>query len=349
MSGLPSSRFALTIALGLSVLLGFAMPLGEALIATPAAAHAAPLLPQNSGGALATEPASATGTIDPSTGGSEGGTAVKITLAEAPGLTAVAAGDGFGLALTSGGEVAAWGAGALGQLGDGGNADSLTPVLLGASAFAGQRVTGLAAGAATAYALTSEGAVYAWGAGERGELTSGAQHAASPVPIAQSVFGGEKVTQLAAAGQRGYGLTESGAVYAWGAGAAPAAIAGVADAASIAAAGDALLVLTSAGEVLSVNADAVITVPGVGLDGAAIAVAASDDSFGLLTDAGSVFRWVADGDPAQVGGISGATQLVGGGDALLAGSGAAVWRLAGGWACRAGGSDRPCGRHPWDA
>ena len=149
------------IALSLSVLVGFAMPVGDSLIAsTPATAveSARDAVPVDEAAtAEITSSRAVTGSLDPATGPAEGGTFTTVTVDEAPAFVAVAAGDGFGLALTSDGEVATWGAGDRGQLGDGAGADSLTPVLLAADAFDGERIDAVSAGSQTAYALTDGG------------------------------------------------------------------------------------------------------------------------------------------------------------------------------------------------
>ena len=81
-----------------------------------------------------------TGTVSPDTGSVSGGETVTITLAEAPQITQSAHGADFGLATTSTGEVTAWGGGEAGQLCDGEQASSLTPVLLTQEVFGDQEV-----------------------------------------------------------------------------------------------------------------------------------------------------------------------------------------------------------------
>src|ERR1700674_3461523 len=71
-------------------------------------------------------------------------TPVQVSLPSGPVVTAIAAGGGHGLALTSTGQVLAWGDNTSGQLGDGTNTSSSTPVMV-----SGLRtvVTAIAAGA----------------------------------------------------------------------------------------------------------------------------------------------------------------------------------------------------------
>jgi alpha-tubulin suppressor-like RCC1 family protein len=90
------------------------------------------------------------------------------------GVTKIAAGRDFALALRSDGIVFAWGHGQLGQLGNGGTADSPRPVKIAGLS----RVTGIAAGAEASLATENDGvsavtSVWAWGANQYGELGDG--------------------------------------------------------------------------------------------------------------------------------------------------------------------------------
>jgi alpha-tubulin suppressor-like RCC1 family protein len=94
------------------------------------------------------------------------------TPTKVPGLIrvrAVAAGEGYSLALTESGEVYAWGWNEHGQLGLGDTAVRLTPTKVpGLSA-----VKAIAAGFSHSLALTESGEVYAWGSNEHGQLGLG--------------------------------------------------------------------------------------------------------------------------------------------------------------------------------
>ncbi len=97
--------------------------------------------------------------------------------------TEVAAGEFHTLALRSGGTVLAWGGGAAGQLGDGTTSLSrATPRAV--SALAG--VVHIGAGAEHSLAVTSSGAVFAWGANAKGQLGDGTTTARS-VPVRMSL------------------------------------------------------------------------------------------------------------------------------------------------------------------
>jgi alpha-tubulin suppressor-like RCC1 family protein len=159
-----------------------------------------------------------------STGGSSA-VPVQVSLPVGTKVTAVAAGSLHSLALTSTGAVFAWGHNADGELGDGGTTNSDVPVKV--KLPAGTKVTAIAAGGYYSLALTSTGAVFAWGYNADGELGNGGS-ANSGVPVKVKLLTGRKVTAIAAGGSL-YGVgqyvagpghslavTSSGAVFAWG-------------------------------------------------------------------------------------------------------------------------------------
>jgi alpha-tubulin suppressor-like RCC1 family protein len=143
-------------------------------------------------------------------------TPVSVSLPSGASVTQVAAGtDDFGLALTSSGLVLAWGDNFAGQLGNGTTTSSDTPVVVALPA--GVTVTQIAAGGGDGYALTSTGAVYAWGYGPGGALGDGST-ATSDTPVLVSVPSGTSVTQIAGGGSFAMALTSAGQVLAWGGG-----------------------------------------------------------------------------------------------------------------------------------
>ena len=85
------------------------------------------------------------------TGSSTPSTPVPVDLPAGTRVTAVAAGGNYSLALTSDGRVLAWGDNTYGELGDGGTADSYTPVPVDLPA--GTRIAAVAAGAEDGLAL----------------------------------------------------------------------------------------------------------------------------------------------------------------------------------------------------
>ena len=138
---------------------------------------------------------------------------VKVNLPVGAKVTAVAAGAEHSLAVTSTGAVFAWGYNADGQLGDGGTGASDVPVSV--SLPTGTKVTAVAAGALHSLALTSTGAVLAWGYNVDGELGDGGT-TNSDVPVKVNLPPGTKVTAVAAGGYYSLALTSTGAVLAWG-------------------------------------------------------------------------------------------------------------------------------------
>ena len=138
---------------------------------------------------------------------------VKVNLPVGTKVTAVAAGAEYNLALTSTGAVLAWGYNADGQLGDGSTGTSDVPVNV--SLPTGTKVTAVAAGALHSLALTSTGAVLAWGYNADGELGDG-NTTNGDVPVKVNLPPGTKVTAVAAGGYYSLALTSTGAVLAWG-------------------------------------------------------------------------------------------------------------------------------------
>lgn len=129
-------------------------------------------------------------------------------------ITQVAAGCNHALALTASGTVLAWGENLSGQLGDGGRALSDTPVAVRLPA--GTVAKQVAAGCNTSYALTTKGAVYAWGSGSEGQLGTGSTLASSSVPVPVAMAPGVSVSSISAGNSDGYLLTVTGTVMAWG-------------------------------------------------------------------------------------------------------------------------------------
>ena len=85
------------------------------------------------------------------------------------GVTAVAAGTGYSLALKSDGSVWAWGNNEYGQLGDGTTTGRLTPVAV--SGLTG--IVGIAGSGNASYALSADGSLWVWGYNQSGELGLG--------------------------------------------------------------------------------------------------------------------------------------------------------------------------------
>ena len=136
---------------------------------------------------------------------------------EHDGVAAVAAGEGFSLALTPAGTVHAWGRHASGRLGLPGWLSSSVdaPLPLPARAFGGRPVRTIAAGWRHALAVTASGALFSWGAGGHGQLGVGGT-ADLPAPTAVESLTKEVVLHVAAGGAHSLAATREGLVYAWG-------------------------------------------------------------------------------------------------------------------------------------
>jgi hypothetical protein len=122
-------------------------------------------------------------------------------------VTAIAAGNDFTCALTSGGAVKCWGYNRWGVLGDGTTSDRATPVHV---VGLGTGVRAIAAGAVHACALTSSGGVKCWGTNARGRLGDGTTTDRFTLVGVSGLASG--VTALTAS----CALTAAGGVKCWG-------------------------------------------------------------------------------------------------------------------------------------
>ena len=138
---------------------------------------------------------------------------VAVDLPAGVTVTAVAAGAGHSLALTSAGQLLAWGDNRHGQLGDGTTISSSVPVAV--HLRAGVTVTAIAAGDDDSLALTSAGQLLAWGWNAYGQLGYGTTTSSS-VPVAVDLPAGVTVTAVAAGEYYGLALTSAGQLLAWG-------------------------------------------------------------------------------------------------------------------------------------
>jgi RHS repeat-associated protein len=143
---------------------------------------------------------------------------LPVSLPNGTTVTAVAASDGFGLALTTTGTVLSWGFDHHGELGNGtanmsGCYCSTTPVVV--SLPGGTIVTTLATGENHTLAITSTGSLLAWGLNNNGQLGNGGQ-ADSAVPVPVSLPGGTTVTAVAGAVGHSLAVTSTGSLLAWG-------------------------------------------------------------------------------------------------------------------------------------
>lgn len=134
-------------------------------------------------------------------------------------VVAIAAGRYHSLALTSDGQVFAWGYNSNGQLGNRSTTSSAVPVVVSTEGvLAGLRVVAVAAGDQHNLALTTDGRVFAWGANFNGQLGNNSTASCSaPVAVHSSAaLAGKTVTAIATGSFFSLALTSDGHVVAWG-------------------------------------------------------------------------------------------------------------------------------------
>jgi alpha-tubulin suppressor-like RCC1 family protein len=131
------------------------------------------------------------------------------------GAVAVAADEADGYGLRFDGSVYAWGYSGGGALGDGVNGSTTATVPVPVTALSG--ITAIASDGTNAYALASDGTVWAWGSNTNGALGDGTTTTDHYGPV--KVAGLTGVTAIAARFDGGYALTSDGTVWAWGFGA----------------------------------------------------------------------------------------------------------------------------------
>ncbi len=146
-------------------------------------------------------------------------TPVAVSLPSGITVTAIAGGQSHSLALTSTGQVLAWGSNSYGQLGNGSTTNSSTPVAV--SLPSGTTVTAIAAGDGHSLALTSSGQVLAWGWNFYGQLGNGTTTTTTscqciPTPVQVSLPSGTTVTAVAGGYGHSLALTSTGRMLAWG-------------------------------------------------------------------------------------------------------------------------------------
>jgi alpha-tubulin suppressor-like RCC1 family protein len=141
-------------------------------------------------------------------------TPVPVSLPAGTKVKAITAGEAHSMALTSTGQVLAWGFNAVGQLGNATTTDSDSPVPVALPT--GTKVAGIAAGGLHSLALTSTGQVLAWGFGLQGELGNGTDNNNSDTPVMVTLPPGTTVRQLSAGCEHSLAVTSTGQVLAWG-------------------------------------------------------------------------------------------------------------------------------------
>jgi alpha-tubulin suppressor-like RCC1 family protein len=138
-----------------------------------------------------------------------------VTVSDLTDVVSVAGGGYHSLALKADGTVRTWGAGYVGQLGDGGRAASTTPVTVRGLTD----VVSVAGGEAHSLALQANGSVWAWGYNESGQLgkdTSSSIERTMLSELPVTVSGLTDVVSVAGGGDHSLALKADGSVLAWG-------------------------------------------------------------------------------------------------------------------------------------
>lgn len=141
---------------------------------------------------------------------------LRVKLPKGIKIIAIANGGYHCLALTSTGQIMAWGDGGFGQLGDGHTTSVLSPVRVRLPKLpTGVKIVGIGAGSQHSLVLTSAGEVLAWGRGDFGQLGDG-RTKKSDLPVRVHIPVGDRVTAISAGGGFSLALTSSGQDLAWG-------------------------------------------------------------------------------------------------------------------------------------
>ncbi|MCL2788840.1 MAG: Ig-like domain-containing protein, partial [Micrococcales bacterium] len=138
-----------------------------------------------------------------------------------PRFTAITAGAGAGYGLDESGDIWAWGANNRGQLGDGTTGNSVRPARVQADAASEPlpRFAAITGGGDTGFGLDEDGAIWAWGYNNRGQLGNGTTtNSPWPARVQADAASGPlpRFTAITAGNEAGYGLDESGGIWAWG-------------------------------------------------------------------------------------------------------------------------------------
>lgn len=156
------------------------------------------------------------GQLGNGTSGNDSDVPAYVQLPDGTAVTAISAGAGHALALTSTGGVFGWGDNDFGQVGDGTRTDRDVPVAVNPAGGRGAAVKAVAAGDDYSLVLTSSGAVLGWGYNTYGQLGNGTT-TTSLTPVTASIPAGDSVVGLAAGhGFQSFALTSTGGLLAWG-------------------------------------------------------------------------------------------------------------------------------------
>jgi alpha-tubulin suppressor-like RCC1 family protein len=143
-------------------------------------------------------------------------------------IVAISAGYNFGMALTSAGQVYAWGGNANGQLGQNTASNLNSKAVLVKSSATGTLLSNIkmiSAGGIHALALDTSGGVYSWGYSQSGQLGDGANHprvnqSSLPAAVVNESGIGQlsNIVSIATTYESSVALTASGQLVMWGSG-----------------------------------------------------------------------------------------------------------------------------------
>ena len=130
------------------------------------------------------------------------------------GIAAISAGPEDGYALGTDGKVWAWGDNTMSQLGYGSARNpSISTVPVQVSGLGD--VIAITAGGTAAYALRSDGTVWAWGSDYWGQLGDGNDHNSAGTATPTEVSGLDHIIAIAASESNAFALRSDGTVWAW--------------------------------------------------------------------------------------------------------------------------------------
>lgn len=128
-------------------------------------------------------------------------------------FSAVSAGSGFTLALSSDGKIYSWGRNDKGQLGDGTTQDRLTPVEVSTSLS----FVAISAGDHHSIAITENGQLFSWGGNSKGQVgISNNSDVLLPTAVSTASSGTRTFSSIAAGQQHTLALAFDGTLFAWG-------------------------------------------------------------------------------------------------------------------------------------
>ena len=129
----------------------------------------------------------------------------------------ISAGGGHNVAVSKHGSLVVWGWGSYGQLGVGDTSNRLEPTRIDTDKIFGAKVLTAACGYIHTLAVTQNGALWAWGYGEKGVLGLGMTKSRRlPMRVDPKHFGHSKIVDAGGGYAHSMALTETGTLFTWG-------------------------------------------------------------------------------------------------------------------------------------